>query len=256
MTKRTALELLLLVGVLLLASGFGAADLTDLQITETASPAQESVRKFPAGNITWTMVVTNNGPLADTNVQVSDPLPNGNDYVGATATPTGTCAGGATLGCNLGTIAAGDSVTITLVTTPTQEGHFTNTPTVSGDLEETTLANNAATATAQVVGCFGCGGPRGCAAVYARPKQLHAGRSTTMHFKVVYGRRALRGMRLRITGPGIHITTKPSNAKGAIDKTLRPEKSGIVYIKPTAQAKVCKVARVGITGGSTPPVTG
>ena len=74
MKKRAAVELLLLVCLLLLASGFGAQDVTDLQITQTASPARRS-RRLPAGNITWTIDVTNNGQFADTNVQVSDLIP-------------------------------------------------------------------------------------------------------------------------------------------------------------------------------------
>ena len=48
---------------------------TDLQITKTGSPATQTVTKLPYGDITWTMTVTNNGPLVDTGVQVGDPLP-------------------------------------------------------------------------------------------------------------------------------------------------------------------------------------
>ena len=82
------------------------------------------------------MVVTNNGPDTDTNVKVSDPMPAGNTYV-SSSTTQGTCTGGAILNCDLGTMAAGSQVTITLVTTPSAVGIQTNTATVSGDRPET-----------------------------------------------------------------------------------------------------------------------
>jgi uncharacterized repeat protein (TIGR01451 family) len=121
---------------------------TDLQITKSGSPATQAVGP-PYLNITWTMVVTNNGPNADTNVQVHDPMPAGNTYVSSTTTK-GSCTGGAVLICTLGTMQAGDQVTITLVTTPTITGLQTNTAVVTGDLPETSTANNTASASVMV----------------------------------------------------------------------------------------------------------
>ena len=110
---------------------------TDLQITKTGSPAtQDVLERLPFQNITWTMVVTNNGPIVDTNVMVGDPMPAGNIYVSSTTTK-GTCTGGVILSCNLGTMQVGDKVTIILVTTPTITGTQMNTATVAGDLPET-----------------------------------------------------------------------------------------------------------------------
>src|SRR5206468_13022223 len=43
----------------------------------------------------------------------------------------GTCTGGAILNCNIGPMAAGETVTITLVTTPSTTGIQTNTATVT-----------------------------------------------------------------------------------------------------------------------------
>src|SRR5205807_4508613 len=94
-----------------------------LSITKTGSPASQILG---AGNITWTIVVTNHGPDADTGVTITDPMPGGNTFVSATTTQ-GTCTGGAVLSCNIGTMAAGASVTITLVTTPSTVGSQTNT---------------------------------------------------------------------------------------------------------------------------------
>src|SRR5262245_47912589 len=69
------------------ASGFAAATVasTDLQITITGSPATQDVAwDSPFKDVTWTMVVTNNGPLADTDVTVDDPMPVGAMYVRST----------------------------------------------------------------------------------------------------------------------------------------------------------------------------
>src|SRR5207245_8195364 len=109
----------------------------DLSITKAGSPATQDLG---AGNITWTIVVTNNGPDTDTGVTIADPMPGGNTFVSATTTQ-GSCTGGAVLSCNIGTMAAGATVTITLVTKPSAAGTQTNTVTVPGDAAATSLAN-------------------------------------------------------------------------------------------------------------------
>src|SRR3954449_6466374 len=117
----------------------------DLSVMKSGSPATQTLGD---GNITWTMVVTNHGPSTATGVVVADPMPAGNTFVSATTTQ-GTCTGGAILNCTIGTMAAGASVTITLVTTPSTVGQQTNTVNVVGDRPETNTANNTATATVQ-----------------------------------------------------------------------------------------------------------
>jgi uncharacterized repeat protein (TIGR01451 family) len=222
---------------------------TDIEITKSGAPAVVS----SGANITWTMIVKNNGPLTDTNVQVGDAMPFGNTYVGSTTTK-GSCTGGAILSCNLGTLKVGDTVTITLVTTPTIAGTNTNTATVVGDLAETTLLNNTASASVEVKGFTP---PPPCTALFVTPRQLYAGRATTMHIKVTQNKKAIKGVRVRITGPGLQLTTKPSNAKGQTSQRITPKKAGIVVFRPiVAKGSACKVPRIGITGVFTPPVTG
>jgi uncharacterized repeat protein (TIGR01451 family) len=225
---------------------------TDLQITKSGSPASQTVTKSPYGNITWTMVVTNNGPLPDTNVTVGDPMPAGNTFV-SVHTTKGSCTGGAILSCNLGTLQVDESVTITLVTTPTLTGPQVNTATVVGDLTETDTTNNTATATVKVVGNF----TPPCTAVFVKPNQLYAGRATKMHITVTSNHKAVSGVRVKIKGPGVSLTTKPSNHKGKITQTVHPKKAGILTFKPiVTDSRACQVPRVGITGVFTPPVTG
>jgi hypothetical protein len=199
------------------------------------------------------LVVKNNGPLVDTNVMVSDPMPAGNTYVSSTTTK-GSCTGGATLSCSLGTLQVGESVTITLVTTPTTTGNQTNTAMVVGHLPETTLTNNTASASVLVVGPHK---PpvKACTAVLVRPKQLYVGRSTKLHLKVMSRGKAVAGVRVRIKGPHLSVVTKASNSRGAITKVIKPKKAGFVVFRPIAN-KSCATLRVGITGVTVPPVTG
>jgi uncharacterized repeat protein (TIGR01451 family) len=226
--------------------------LVDLSITKSGSPVTQILG---AGNITWTMVVTNNGPDADTNVQITDPMPAGNTFVSATSTQ-GTCTGGAILTCNIGTMAAGAQVTITLVTTPSTVGAQTNTVTAVGARPETNTANNTATATVQttkekitppVVYCV--------AVSKVTPKQLFVGRKTKLTIHVTQHGKAKAGVKVLIKGPKFVLRTKRSNAKGIIKQNVKMKKAGVLIFSPVA-SKRCNTKRIGITGVFTPPVTG
>jgi hypothetical protein len=198
------------------------------------------------------MVVTNNGPSADTGVKITDPMPTGNTFVSATSTQ-GTCTGGAILTCDIGTMAAGAQVTITLVTTPSAAGTQTNTVAVSGDRPETNTANNQATATVEV-GPFTP--PKPCIAVSkVTPKQLFVGRKTTVTIHLTQGGKAVSGVHVRIKGPKLNIRTGASNSKGVVKRTLKMKKAGVLIFTPIA-SKACNTKRVGVTNVFTPPVTG
>jgi uncharacterized repeat protein (TIGR01451 family) len=225
----------------------------DLSVTKVGSPQRGQLPE----NITWTMVVTNNGPDADTGVMISDPMPTpDNTFVSATTTQ-GSCTGGAILNCDIGDMAAGATVTITLVTTPSQRGTQTNTVTVVGDLPETNTANNMATATVVVVGPHKP--PVFCVAVSKiRPKQLFVGRKTTLTIHLTKHHRAVGGIRVRIKGSKklkFNVLTKRSNSRGVIKKTVKLKKAGILVFTPLA-SKHCNTKRIGVTGVFTPPVTG
>jgi uncharacterized repeat protein (TIGR01451 family) len=224
--------------------------LVDLSVTKAGSPATQTLG---AGNITWTIVVTNNGPSADTNVKIADPMPAGNTFVSVTTTK-GSCTGGAILNCSLGTMAAGESVTITLVTTPSTVGAQTNTVNVVGDRPETNTANNTATATVQTVGVVTP--PVLCVAVSkVTPKQLFVGRKTKLTIHVTQGGKPVKGVHVQIKGPKTNIKTGASNSKGVVSQTIKMKKAGILIFSPIA-SKRCNTKRVGVTNVFTPPVTG
>ena len=223
--------------------------LVDLSITKTGSPATQELGQ---GNITWTMVVKNNGPDADTGVKITDPMPGGNTFVSATTTQ-GTCTGGAILTCNIGDMAAGATVTITLVTTPSVEGTQTNTVTVSGNRPETNTTNNTATATVNV---FKGTPPVFCVAVSkVTPKQLFVGRKTMLTIHLTKNKKAVSGVHVRIKGPKLNIKTKASNGTGVIKQSVKMKKAGVLIFTPIA-SKTCNTKRVGVTNVFTPPVTG
>jgi uncharacterized repeat protein (TIGR01451 family) len=225
----------------------------DLAVTKTGSPATQHLG---AGNITWTMVVTNNGPDTDTGVKVADPLPPGTTFVSVSVPAPATCTGGAIISCDLGTMTAGQSITITLVTTPIRSGAITNTVMVVGDRPETNTANNTATATVQVTGPFH---QIYCIAVSkVTPQQLFVGRRTRLTIHLTKAKRAIGGFRVRIKGPKLNITTKRSNGKGLIRQTVKVKKAGILIFTPIVPKPNthCNTKRVGVTGVFTPPVTG
>jgi uncharacterized repeat protein (TIGR01451 family) len=223
----------------------------DLAVTKAGSPATQTLGE---GNITWTMVVTNNGPQAATGVTIADPMPAGNTFVSAT-TSQGSCTGGAILHCSIGNMAVGAHVTITLVTTPSAAGTQTNTVTVVGNEHETNTGNNSATATVAVTAPFTPPVTFCVAVSKVTPKQLFVGRKTTLRIRVTKHGKAVKGVHVRIKGPKINMRTKASNSKGVITARVKMKKAGIVIFSPIA-SKRCNTKRVGVTGVFTPPVTG
>ena len=226
--------------------------MVDLSVTKSGSPATQVLG---TGNITWTMVVTNNGPSTATGVTITDPMPAGNTFVSATSSQ-GTCTGGAILNCTIGTMTAGQSVTITLVTTPSTAGTQTNTVNVSGSRPETNTGNNSATATVEVTPQTFPPPVKPCVAVSkVTPKQLFVGRKTTLTIHLTQGGKAVKGIHVRITGAKINLRTKASNSKGIVKQTLKMKKAGVLVFTPIA-SKACNTKRVGVTNVFTPPVTG
>src|SRR5712692_7196938 len=106
----------------LFVSGTASANLA---ITKTASPNPAT----SLANLTYRIVVTNNGPSPATNVAVTDQLAAGPAFVSAIPTQ-GTCSGPPTITCNLGSIANGAVAIVNVTITPQTPGQLTNTASV------------------------------------------------------------------------------------------------------------------------------
>ncbi len=107
----------------------------DLALAKTDSPDPAQV----GHNLTYTVTVTNNGPNPATGVVVTDTLPGGVNFMSASAGCTGTT----TITCNLGTLAAAASTTVTIVVTPTATGTLNNTASVTSATTDTNSANDS-----------------------------------------------------------------------------------------------------------------
>ena len=133
---------------------------------------------------------------------------------------------------------------------------ISNTATVVGNEAETNTANNTATASVVVQGAFTPKPPvRYCTAVRVGAKTLLAGRKVTLTLRVSQNGKPVKGIRIRIKGATLAVTTAPSNARGMVKVTVQPKRAGIVTFTPVS-SKSCSNPRVGVTGVFTPPVTG
>ncbi len=94
---------------------FPAVAALDLHLS--GSPGSLNV----GGQVTYSATVLNEGQSAAPTVAFQDALPGKASYVSATPSQ-GTCTGGATVACNLGSLAAGASATVTITATANDAG--------------------------------------------------------------------------------------------------------------------------------------
>src|SRR5262249_8417966 len=119
--------------------------LADLSITKTGSPNPVTV----GSPLTYTLTVANAGPGAAAHVLATDPPPPRVPFVSA-QTAQGSCSGQLVVACNLGTVAAGASIKITIVVTPTQQGTLVNHANVSSSNPDPNTGNNNVSTTTTV----------------------------------------------------------------------------------------------------------
>jgi uncharacterized repeat protein (TIGR01451 family) len=129
----------------------------DLAVTQTASPDPV----LPGNDLSYSIVVTNNGPGDAATVTLNDALPPGVSFVSFDVpadwrTTTPAVGGTGTVTASNSTVANGDTATFTLVVRvdPAAAGGSTirNTATVASETSDPMSDNNSATATTQVKG--------------------------------------------------------------------------------------------------------
>jgi uncharacterized repeat protein (TIGR01451 family) len=103
----------------------GPRDLyADLSVSKTASPEPVHIGQ----KLTYSILVTNNGPDAATGVSLTDSLPK-NAGFGSVTTTQGTCTlkpAKQQVTCSLGAMASGATARVTIVVKPTKKGTITN----------------------------------------------------------------------------------------------------------------------------------
>ena len=124
------------------------AEPQDADISVTKSDDADP-RSFGSGNVTYTIDVANAGPADATNVAVSDTLTGPGTITGVW--PASCSFTATTVSCAYGSIAAGDSETITVTVTPSGPGTLSDTVTAFADEEDPDESDNTDTETTQVV---------------------------------------------------------------------------------------------------------
>jgi len=120
----------------------------DLAITKSDSP--DPVKS--GQNLTYTIVVTNNGPGTGTGVVMTDNLPKNAGFA-SVSTTKGTCEAKpakATVTCNLGDMASGTSATIIIVAKSPTRGPISNKASVTATSPDPNSSNNSDTETTTV----------------------------------------------------------------------------------------------------------
>lgn len=168
----TVLALVGFLAVLLVASPAQTApgDIADLALTKADSPDPVTVDT----TLTYTIVVTNQGPQGATDVTVADRLPSHSRFVSASAS-SGSCERkGRQLTCRVGNLSAapgpGDSATVTVQVLPTRVGTIENSASVDSPETDPVTLNDNATASTQVVAAPRVGSCRGVAATIVGSK--------------------------------------------------------------------------------------
>jgi len=118
----------------------------DLSIVKSGPPSAD-----PGTTVTYTIVVTNNGPDAVADAVLSDPTPAGLNFISASAP----CTTG--FPCALAALPSGGSVTVTVayLVVPTFTGTIANVASVTSSVPDPTPNNNSGTATTVVAGTPG-----------------------------------------------------------------------------------------------------
>jgi uncharacterized repeat protein (TIGR01451 family) len=119
----------------------------DLAVTITDEPDPV----FAGSLLTYTITVTNRGPLGATGISVTDNLPLGLNYASSSTSQGSIGAAGQQVTANLGSLAAGASAVITVSAVTELSGSYTNTALVLATESDLNQVNNSASAISLVV---------------------------------------------------------------------------------------------------------
>jgi uncharacterized repeat protein (TIGR01451 family) len=109
----------------------------DLSVTKRANRSTVTVGQ----RLSYTVVVTNNGPAAAQDVKVTDTVSRRASVISVSAT-AGSCTDSIPITCSLGTLESGASVTITVVIKPRASGRARNAASATGSGTDSNPDNN------------------------------------------------------------------------------------------------------------------
>ena len=112
----------------------------DIVVNQSESPDPIGA----GGLLTYTIVVSNNGPDDATGVVLTDTIP-GTVTFSSVSTTKGSCAGTSTITCTVGSLTIGESAAILIRVVPTVVGTLSNTVTSTRNEPDSNAANNADT---------------------------------------------------------------------------------------------------------------
>ena len=153
---------------------------TDLGVAIAATPSPAALGQ----RLTYTVTVTNNGPIEATNVIVTDKLPFGTFFVVSVASSQGTVQQVPRLeGTNLtnsviaklGTLAPGTAATLTIVVNPPVTQAISNQVVVQADESDRVPRNDSASISTAIVTSPG-GGGTSSAPVYRSKQRIYSGK--------------------------------------------------------------------------------
>jgi uncharacterized repeat protein (TIGR01451 family) len=227
-------------------------------VKEATSPTQLN------GTVDYSLTVTNKGPDTATNVVMSDPAPAGIQYQSATPSQ-GTCAVTVSLvTCQLGTLTAGQTVTIAIKGKAIAVGTHVNTATVTGGGgAEANPADNTDSAETVVpapvtppVKPTPPKKPDKCAYLVVTPKMIKAdGKRDRVVATVRSTKGPMKGVRVIVRYGGASKSAR-TNSQGVAVVFVNPMKPGVITITAVNQGDPCGARRVGVSGVFLPPVTG
>jgi uncharacterized repeat protein (TIGR01451 family) len=227
----------------------------------TPPPPQLAVVKSPhngtftqGSQVSFTIVVSNPAPVgaqAATNVQLSDVLPGNGGLVWQTATPTqGSCVNPVannSLSCSLGTISAGGSVTVTVLSTAT-----TPAAACTSQPNPVALATADGGLSAQDSGSLNCTPPPPQLAVVKTPKNGTFAQGSQASFAIVVSNSAPAGAQ---SATNVQLTdTLPSN--GGLSWATATATQGSCTLSGTNNSNLsCSLGTIAPQGSMTVTVT-
>ncbi len=254
----------------------------DVQVIKDATP-QLTLGASGTAEITYNVVVKNNGPNTANDVVFADAAPSGVEFVAGTLTQAPVITGGvpcsltaSVLSCtNLGDFGPGVQTALSWKATVRTAGTFVNTGTATGTGTDTNPGNNTDDATTVVVAPPVVQPPVVQPPVAKPPvakpkpkpaaiclklavrgtKMVSQGQRSAVAFKVTKAGKPVAGAAVVLRGAGIYRIVK-TNKQGLAIAGVTPAKAGIVTATLSPKQVGCNSARVGVVGVFEPPVTG